>query len=129
MKKRSFKWLNRRVAKLGPYLTLCLSQEELSCVLRGMTKEYVEFPLSGALCTVLYHQKTDEICAVVSVSKQSQERCNAIEMAGLLIHEAVHVWQAYAKDMGEERPGNEQEAYAIQGISQELLDEYARRIS
>lgn len=129
MKKQSFKWLNRRVAQLGPYLTLCLSEEEQAHALRGMTKEYVQFPLSGALCTTLHHQKTGEMCAVVSVSKQSQERCNAIEMAGLLIHEAVHVWQAYAEDIGEVRPGREQEAYAIQGVSQELLDEYARRIS
>ena len=129
MKKQSFKWLNRRVAQLGPYLTLCLSEEEVTYALRGMTKEHVRFPLSGALCTTFHHQKTGEMCAVISVSKQSQDRCNAIEMAGLLIHEAVHVWQAYAEDIGEVRPGSEQEAYAIQGISQELLAEYARRIS
>lgn len=50
-------------------------------------------------------------------------------MAGMLIHEAVHVWQAYSANMGETNPGDEQEAYAIQSISQELLAEYARRIS
>lgn len=129
MKKQSFKWLARRVAKPGPYLTLCLSEEELIYALRGMTKQQIQFPLSGAFCTTLHHQKTGELCAVVTVSKQSQERCNAIEIAGLLIHEAVHVWQAYAANMGEMRPADEQEAYAIQAISQELLAEYARRIS
>ena len=126
---KKYKWLDRRVAKPGPFLTLVLSQEELTDALKGMTKEYVAFPTTGAICTTLTHSKTDELCAVVSVSKHSQETCNALEMAGLLVHEAVHIWQAYATWIGEANPGTEQEAYAIQGISQELMMEYARRIS
>ena len=128
MSKQKYKWLSRRVAKPGPYLTLVLSQEELTLALRGMTKEHVVFPTTGAVCTTLTHEKTGELCAVVSVSEDAQTRCNAIELAGLLVHEAVHVWQAYAAHMQETAPGVEQEAYAIQGISQELLAEYARRL-
>lgn len=127
--KQKYKWLDRRVAKQGPFLTLCLSQDELSHALRGMTKEHVAFPVSGAVCTTLTHAKTDELCAVVSVSEHSQKNCNAIEMAGLLVHEAVHVWQEYAAWINEKNPGTEQEAYAVQGISQELMAEYARRIN
>lgn len=125
MKKQ--KWLDRRVAKPGPFLALCLSAEELKHVLRGVTNQHVEFPLSGAQCTTLRHGKTGELCTIVSISEESQQHCNAIEIAGLLVHEAVHVWQQYAQDIGEKHPGEEQEAYAIQGISQELMAEYARR--
>ena len=126
--KKKYKWLNRRVSREGPYLTLCLSGEELSHALRGMTKVHIKFPDYGAKCTTLHHIDTNELCSVVSISKHSQEKCNAIEMAGLLVHEAVHVWQEYAADIGEINPAVEQEAYAIQGISQELMAEYARRI-
>lgn len=126
--KQNYKWLNRRVAKLGPFLTLCLTKEEQDHVTKKLLGRDLDFPVAGAHCHAFEDKITNELCAVVSVSKDSQKKCNAIEMAGLLIHEAVHVWQRYAEDMGESIPGLEQEAYAIQGISQELLDEYARRI-
>ncbi len=121
------KWLNRRVAKPGPFLLLCLSEDELRKATRGMTESPLPFPLSGALCSTLDHAKTGEFCAVVSVSRSGQNR-PAIEIAGLLVHEAVHVWQEYALRMGETSPGFEQEAYAIQAISQELMAEFARRL-
>lgn len=122
-------WLERRVAKPGPYLTLCLSEEELRTATKKLTDDRMPFPMSGALCSTFTNRRTNELCAVVSLSLVAQEHRNAIEMAGLLVHEAVHVWQAYAKHMGETNPGDEQEAYAIQAISQELMAEYARRIS
>ena len=122
------KWLDRRVAKPGPFLILCLSKDELRKSTRDMTETPLPFPLSGALCSTLDHEKTGEFCAVVSLS-QSSQNMQPIEIAGLLVHEAVHVWQEYALRMGESSPGSEQEAYAIQAISQELMAEYARRIN
>jgi predicted transcriptional regulator YheO len=50
------------------------------------------------------------------------------QIYALLIHEAVHVWQDFAESIGEHRPGKEQEAYAIQGISQRLIVELNKRM-
>lgn len=128
MGKTTFKWLNRRVAQQGPYLTLCLTAKELElagrrCGIRGLDG----FPASGALLTTL-ENRTGELCAIVSISESAQQM-EPIEIAGLLVHEAVHVWQFHRRDIGEHKPGDEQEAYAIQGISQELMAEYARRLA
>ena len=125
----SFRWLDRRVAKPGPYLTLVLSEKELDSAVKRLTTEKLHFPTSGSTCFTLENNKGD-LCAVIALSCNVQNHCSAIEIAGLLIHEAVHVWQAYAADsINEKYPSSEQEAYAIQGISQELLAEYARRIT
>ena len=49
------------------------------------------------------------------------------EVAGRLVHEAVHVWQRYCDHIGERRPGNEQEAYGIQSIAQELMQSFVEQ--
>ena len=128
-KKQEYKWLDRRVAKPGSYLALCLTKEELQDAYRGLTPEYLEFPESGATAFSFRHARTNETCSIVALSDSAQKSLNSIEIAGMLVHEAVHVWQYYAEKMGEMKPGDEQEAYAIQAISQELLAEYARRIN
>lgn len=51
---------------------------------------------------------------------------DGIDIASVLCHEAVHVWQAYADHIGERRPGDEQIAYAIQSISEFLMREFVR---
>lgn len=49
---------------------------------------------------------------------------NCVDVYGLLVHEAVHVWQFHCEWIGEDKPGNETEAYAIQKLSVELMKAY-----
>lgn len=128
-KKPKIKWLDRRIAHPGPFLTLCLSEEELDTAVRAVMNDKLYFPSSGARMHAFKNSKTQQLCCTVSVSEEAQRDCTAIELAGVLVHEAVHVWQEYAAHIGEHKPGDEQEAYAVQTIAQELLAEYARRIS
>ena len=47
-----------------------------------------------------------------------------ISIHGLLLHEAVHIWQRTKHLMGEKEPSIEFEAYSIQRIAQDLFDMY-----
>lgn len=46
------------------------------------------------------------------------------EVAGLVVHEAAHVWQFIREEMGEEKPSGEFEAYSLQKIVVRLLMDY-----
>lgn len=70
--------------------------------------------------------QSGELVCLVCLGEGHEKRA-PIEVAGLLVHEAVHVWQQYCAAIGETEPGAEQEAYGIQCIAQELMSEYARR--
>lgn len=122
-------WLDRRISHPGPLLALCLSEEEFHAVrvhLRAPdANPWIKNVQSDA--TAHYFQHPD-IGMAVAVCIAGWEGRNPIEVAGLLVHEAVHVWQEYAAHIGEDSPGVEQEAYAIQSISQELMAEFARRM-
>jgi hypothetical protein len=77
-------------------------------------------------CTHHWLNDKQEVVCVVCLNA---DKCGTpLELAGLLVHEAVHVWQEYCESINESKPGREQEAYAIQGIAQELMMEYARRL-
>lgn len=121
------RWLDRHIAAPGPYLTLCLHEHELHAALR-----HIKYPgtlpwvLPGKQATVhtLIPPKGGQTCVVCLDDWQGRD---PIEVAGLLVHEAVHIWQAYCDQMGEHHPAAEQEAYAVQAISQELMWEFVRQ--
>ena len=65
------------------------------------------------------------LAAVVCLGDVSRRSPDGV--AALLVHEAVHVWQAFCGHIGEKSPSDEFEAYSIQSISYELLSAFARQ--
>ena len=123
------KWLDRRIACPGPYLALVLNQAEFDHAMRHCKQPLGRPHLSSRRADATSHHlfnDAGEIVCVVALGDMSNR--SGIEIAGLLVHEAVHVWQEYCENIGETAPGREQEAYAVQAIAQELMAEYARRV-
>ncbi|WP_242100976.1 hypothetical protein, partial [Acinetobacter baumannii] len=58
---------------------------------------------------------SDGAYAIVQIGDTSDK--DQIQVYGLLLHEAVHVWQKMKKLMGEREPSSEFEAYSIQAIA------------
>ena len=123
-------WLDRRIAAPGPYLCLCLAEDEYFKAFKYLkvrpSADWIRTPQANA--TTHYIENTsDGLLAAVVCLHIDRDR-NPVEIAGLLVHEAVHVWQHYCGYYGETEPAKEQEAYAIQAVAQELMAEYARRL-
>jgi len=121
-------WLDRRIAAPGPYLALCLNERDLVSACRDLNLKPPAYFVRGehSHATVHHYAAKSGIACIVCL--RGYEERTPIEVAGLLIHEAVHIWQEYAENIGETSPGREQEAYAIQAIAQELMAEFARRM-
>ncbi len=125
----TLKWLDRRIAHPGPYLTLCLTEVEYLQAMKHCRipnpGPWVSRPQAQA---TTHHLQNGSGEQVVVVCMRDWEGRDPIEVAGLLVHEAVHAWQEYAAQIGEHAPGAEQEAYAVQAIAQELMAEFARKV-
>lgn len=119
------RWLDRRIAAPGPYLTLCLSEAEFRAAIKCLKSPEIPLWCKKDACVHTFDHIEGKICCVVCL-KDWQGK-DPVVVAGLLVHEAVHVWQQYADAIGERYEGREQEAYAIQAVAQELMAEFARR--
>ena len=122
------RWLDRRIAWPGPYLALCCSEAEFFRALGELRTHHdvTEWcPTDGGRTHHLYNASRDSVCLVCIDPAPGR---TGLEVVGLLVHEAVHIWQEYCRQIGELRPGEEQEAYAVQSIAQELMQEYRRRV-
>lgn len=63
----------------------------------------------------------DSTMAIVQIGESER---SLIQIHGLLLHEAVHIWQRVRTLMGESDPSKEFEAYSIQRIAQDLFAMY-----
>lgn len=100
---------------------LVTNEKQFTQLLRSLSIYDSSFLPSGALaCCSIYEE---QLVAVICL----KEEATAVEAISLLIHEAVHLWQAHCRWLGEDKPGDEAEAYAIQKIAAELIKEYKTR--
>lgn len=122
------KWLNRDLV-VGPYLALCTTEADYQRVLRHCKiprDDWDKWVHDGADATT--HEFTNSngghICAVCIRPSEKQ----GPQIAGMLVHEAVHVWQYHCRSIGEREPSWEFEAYSIQAIAQRLMYAYAETL-
>lgn len=120
-------WLNRTLL-LGPRVAVVSTEREFRKVLKALVVEdddpYCEPHWHG--CVHSYRTGSGELVCVVGLNLDALRAMTSIEAAGVLVHEAVHVWQRTRDVMGND--GRETEAYAIQNIASNLMLEYSRRL-
>ena len=125
------KWLDRGGATPLPFYCLCLTEADLerTTAYLKVPKEdrplFMASPKANATAHLFY--KLPMRVAIVTMDWRKAAKEKAIVVAGLLVHEAVHVWQFHVETLREENPGDEQEAYSVQWISQQLMWSYVEQ--
>ena len=74
-------------------------------------------------CSII--ERDGGILAIVQVDKAlCLEHFTKTQIIGILVHEAVHIWQEIRTAMREDKPSSEFEAYSIERISEDLISEW-----
>lgn len=95
--------------------TLVRNQDQLD-ILFDTVKAPFDFLEGGADARVSF----TENYAIVQIDEINN--WSLLQVHGLLLHEAVHIWQELKLRMGEYDPSIEFEAYSIQAIAQDLFE-------
>jgi len=121
-------WCDRRLILSPIYFGLCTTEKAFHKELRRMNVPIDTWPSfitnewSNATCHQFQKGDDGKLCCIVCIYPKKETA--GIEIAALLVHEAVHIWQAVRENIGEEKPSSEFEAYSIQCISLGLMDQY-----
>jgi len=121
---KHIQYCRRDLIRCGHY-GLCLSDKAFRNELKRLRvprEQWGVFVKDGKSAQVHFFQNDTERTTLVCL--QGYEKRSPVEVYGLLIHEAVHIWQTECEYMHEDTPGDEIEAYAIQSVSQNLIDAY-----
>ena len=112
----------------GPHLALVTNQKEFDrlCKLNGLECDEPYVRQGWQACTHSWRRpKYGDVMCLVGIDMDMAAEMEPIDVAALIVHESVHVWQE-ARDMIGGEPGRELEAYAIQNISSELMKAYLK---
>lgn len=126
---KPFEWLDRGFV-YGPYYTLCLTTKDFhaACAHLKLAPKLIPSMMksstSGAT-TSFFNDEEGKQCAIVTLGDWKDK--TGIQIAGMLCHEAVHIFQAWCDRVGEVSPSDEFEAWSIQWLSQQLMWEFNRQ--
>lgn len=124
-KKKQPVWCDRDAFQLPLYYCVCTTDEQYQSVCEHMNlpadqrNPWLNNWHSGATTHFMENVSLGKTCAVVCIDVGRSP--SPIATAGLLVHEATHVYQETKRLLGETAPGKEFEAYVMQSISQNLM--------
>jgi len=122
-------WVDRCLIKNPYYVAVCLSERDFRKSMKKMgITDIPQWINEGADATVhtFENQKVgthqSRLCAIVCLT--NFEDRTPEEVIGLIVHEAVHIWQEAKISLGEKYPSSEFMAYSIQNITMNLIEGY-----
>lgn len=126
-------WLNRTALRL-PYLALCTTEAQFKQALKAVYKTEAGFPAY----TEPFLAEDHVACVhTLDLKKSGKTVCLVClpidaarpwyETSAVVAHEATHVVQRLFRYIGEDTPGDEAQAYAVENTVQYLLAEYDRQ--
>ena len=125
------KWLDRVLEVNSGYFTLCTTEKKFARILKHLRIPKKDWPgfTNGWHCDATTHhfENREDFKVSSVVCLRLRNGVSYPQIAALIVHEAVHIWQKTRDDYGERSPSPEFEAYAIQNITQRLLEEYQRQ--
>lgn len=124
MMKTKTKWLDRNAGPYLPRTALCLSRAALLEALKDCGKDFVNIAAPSDCCVFNFVGDDGVPVSIVYYSREGQ---TPTRVAASLVHEAVHIWQHHCRHWGETNPADEQMAYGIEYISENLFNEYVRQ--
>lgn len=120
-------WIGRSLI-VSPYsISLCLSEDSFRHEMKRLKVPVSSWPKwiiegYGGTTHTLEENEKHEMALVICIKKEKSSTRDAV--IGLIVHEAVHVWQKVRDNLREEFPSTEFEAYSIQQITVNLIDAY-----
>jgi hypothetical protein len=121
------KWLDRTLMTSPYYYGLCLSEKDFRKELKRLDVPKDGWPRflasDHANATAHFFESSNGALSVI-VTLGGTKGKSIAQIHALLVHEAVHIWQAIRENIGEKSPSSEFEAYSIQSISQGLMQAF-----
>lgn len=122
------KWLDRALLVSPYHYGLCKTEKAFRKELKRLCVPKADWPQflasKSANATTHFFEKRDGIGLCCIVCMPVANGVSKPQICGLLVHEAAHIWQEIRENIGEQSPSKEFEAYAIQTISQRLMEAY-----
>lgn len=103
----------------------CPNEKAWKRLLKKMNvRQDIPYPTVAGRCTSFTSAGQQPICVVTMGKCSDGSEPSVIQVAGIITHEATHVWQEVREQMNEHSPSKEFEAYSLQFIATELLYAY-----
>lgn len=119
------RWCGRTLLKTPIRYGLCMSQKEFDVALTKLGLETEPWVSVGDAALTHIITTGNKVSVIVCLATPSSTE-TLEQTYSTLVHEAVHVWQEIREYIGEQRAGNEQEAYCIEQIAYNLMNEYRK---
>lgn len=119
-------WLDRALFKSPVYYAAAFTERDFHRELRRLElarEKWPSFIVSDRSdATTHFIEFRGRCCAIVCMHPAPER--DPVEVVGLLVHEAAHIWQRVRECIGESEPSHEFEAYSMQWLSQQLVAAY-----